>query len=113
LASWKLEYSYTGVSQTIIPLSQFRSGSYGLATYFRANNTTSALSKNTFTSGTCAQRLGNIDYSSDSAFPCDGKDNFQGYATGYFVAPYTGSITFTLSSDDSSDLVININGTNK
>jgi len=38
--------------------------------------------------------------------------NFQGYATGYFVAPYTGSITFYLSSDDLSDLVINVNGTN-
>jgi hypothetical protein len=111
LAQWKLDYSYTGVSQTTIPLSQFRSGSYGLATYFRANNSTSALSKNTFTSGTCAQVVGNIDFANDAAFPCDGKDNFQGYATGYFVAPVTGDITFTLSSDDSSDLVINVNGT--
>jgi hypothetical protein len=111
LAQWKLDYSYSGVSQTAIPLSQFRSGSFGLATYFRASNSTSALSKNTFTSGTCAQVLGNIDYGNDAAFPCDGKDNFQGYAKGYFVAPITGAIAFTLSSDDSSDLVININGT--
>jgi hypothetical protein len=113
LASWKLEYAYAGLSQSIIPVSQFRSGSYGLATYFRKDNSTSALNKNTFTTGTCAQVIRNIDFANDAAFPCDGKDNFQGYATGYFIAPHTGSITFTMSSDDSSLLSINVNGTNR
>jgi hypothetical protein len=111
-ANWKLDYSYSGVAQTTIPLSQFRSGSYGLATYFRAGNGTTAFNKNSFTSGTCAQVVGNIDFANDAAFPCDGKDNFQGYATGYFVAPYTGDIKFYLTSDDTSLLSININGTN-
>jgi hypothetical protein len=107
-----LEYAYAGVTQSVIPVSQFRSGSYGLATYFRKDNSTSAINKNTFTTGTCAQVIGNIDFANDAAFPCDGKDNFQGYATGFFVAPHTGSITFTTSSDDSSLLSINVNGTN-
>jgi uncharacterized repeat protein (TIGR02543 family) len=113
LASWVLSYSYSGVSQTPIPLSQLRSSSEGLAQYFRtsASAPASATSKQEFTSGTCSQTFGAIAYTTDSEFPCAQKDNFQAYATGFFIAPITGSIKFYLYSDDSSLMSITVNGT--
>ena len=112
-ANWILSYSYTGVSQTPIPMSQFRTDVGGLAQYFRtsASQPSSALLKQEFTTGTCSQRVGAIAYTTDSEFPCVQKDNFQGYATGFFVAPITGSIKFYLYSDDSSLMSITVNGT--
>jgi hypothetical protein len=113
VASLKLEYSYTGQAQTVIPISQLRSNAEGLAQYFRTvASPAAATAKTAFTTGTCSERVGNIAYTTDSEFPCATKDYFQGYATGYFIAPYTGSIKFYITSDDSSDLVINVNGTN-
>ena len=113
LAQWVLSYSYSGVSQTPIPISQLRSNSEGLVQYFRtsASAPASASSKQEFTTDTCSQRVSPIAYTTDSDFPCTQKDNFQGYATGFFVAPVTGSIKFYLSSDDSSQMSITVNGT--
>jgi hypothetical protein len=113
LAQWVLSYSYSGVSQTPIPLSQLRSSSEGLTQYFRtsASAMASATSKQEFTTGTCSQTFGAIAYTTDSEFPCAQKDNFQGYATGFFISPITGSIKFYLYSDDSSLMSITVNGT--
>ncbi|CAN2222917.1 Listeria/Bacterioides repeat [Candidatus Nanopelagicaceae bacterium] len=113
-ANWTISYSYTGQAQTVIPLSQFRSNAEGLATYFQTSGSapTHAKNKTVISPGNCGSRVGNINFANDAAFSCTQKDNFQGYATGYFVAPYTGSIKFYMSSDDSSDFVITINGTN-
>ena len=113
-ATWTVAYSYAGQAQTIIPLSQFRSNAEGLALYFQSlgSTPTNATSKTVISPGNCGSRVGNINFVNDAAFPCTQKDNFQGYATGYFVAPYTGSIKFYTSSDDYSDMVITINGTN-
>lgn len=113
-ATWILEYAYTGFTRSIIPISQFRSTAEGLAQYFSTASTAAASSKTAFTtsSSTCMERVGNINYSTNSQFPCASGATFQGYATGYFIAPYTGSITFTLTSDDSSHLTINVNGVN-
>jgi uncharacterized repeat protein (TIGR02543 family) len=111
-AYWILEYAYTGFSRSVIPMSQFRSTAEGLAQYFRTSSLEAASTKPTFTtsSSTCMERVGNINYTADAQFPCASDANFQGYATGFFVAPVTGSITFTLTSDDSSYLSINVNG---
>jgi hypothetical protein len=112
-AVWTLGYSYSGVSQTVVPLSQLRSSSEGLAQYFRTSSSAlaSATSKQEFTTGTCSQNFGAIAYTTDSEFPCAQKDNFQGYATGFFISPVTGSIKFYLNSDDSSLMSITVNGT--
>ena len=119
LASWKLAYTYGGVGSTsspvIIPNSQYRSGSEGLALYFQTSASTPALASTkpvlSASSSGCLERIGVINFSSDNDFPCSQKDNFQGYATGYFVSPYTGDITFYLSSDDTSALEVTVNGT--
>lgn len=118
-ANWTISYSYTGQSQKIIPISQFRSTAEGLAQYFEYVGTTPASATNktviSASSSSCREVVGIINYATDSAFPCTSSqlDNFRGYATGYFVAPYTGDITFYLDSDDSSDLQINVNGTTR
>lgn len=119
-AAWKLGYTYgangSTTSPIIVPISQLRSNSEGLAQYFNYVGSTPAIatSKTVLTSSSsgCMERVGNINYSTDAEFPCTStqQDNFQGYATGYFVAPYTGDITFYLDSDDSSDLQITVNG---
>jgi uncharacterized repeat protein (TIGR02543 family) len=112
LAQWILEYEYTGFTKNIIPVTQLRSNSEGLAQYFRTTSLEAASTKPTFTtsSSTCMERVGNINYTADSQFPCGADENFQAYATGFFIAPVTGSITFNLTSDDSSYLSINVNG---
>ena len=112
LAQWILEYEYTGFTKNIIPVAQLRSNSEGLAQYFRTTSLEAASTKPTFTtsSSTCMERVGNINYTADSQFPCGADENFQAYATGFFIAPVTGSITFNLTSDDSSYLSINVNG---
>jgi uncharacterized repeat protein (TIGR02543 family) len=111
-AYWILEYSYTGFTKSPIPVTQFRSTAEGLTQYFRTSSLDAASTKPTFTtsSSTCLERVGNINYTADAQFPCAADANFQAYATGYFIAPYTGSIKFTLTSDDSSYLSINVNG---
>jgi uncharacterized repeat protein (TIGR02543 family) len=88
--------------------------SNGLNIYFKHNTSPNASSKTQFTTGTCGTATGIINYANDSSFPggCN-RDYFIGYATGFFKAPITGDITFYLTSDDSSNLVININGTNQ
>jgi hypothetical protein len=120
LARWKLDYEYTGQSRTPIPSAQLRPEVEGLAQYFKKYSSQPALasSKTIFTNGvytadTCGGRVGTINYSTDSEFPCAQKDNFHGYATGYFVSPHTGDIKFVLNSDDSSYLTINIDGTTR
>ena len=112
-ANWTLSYSYSGVGQTVVPLSQLRSSSEGLTQYFRTSSSAlaSATSKQEFTTGTCSQNFGAIAYTTDIEFPCTQKDNFQVYATGFFIAPVTGSIKFYLNSDDSSLMSITVNGT--
>jgi uncharacterized repeat protein (TIGR02543 family) len=112
LAQWILEYEYTGFTKNIIPVTQLRSNAEGLAQYFRTTSLEAASTKPTFTtsSSTCMERVGNINYTADSQFPCGADENFQAYATGFFIAPVTGSITFNLTSDDSSYLSINVNG---
>jgi hypothetical protein len=120
LALWKLEYEYTGQTRTPIPSAQLRPEAEGLSQYFRKYGSQPALASaktvftnDVFNADTCGGRIGNINYSGDSEFPCAQKDNFHGYATGYFVAPHTGNITFILNSDDSSYLTINIDGTTR
>ena len=113
LASWRLDYEFSGQARTPIPASQLRPSVEGLAQYFRQSGSqpSAASNKTVITSDICGARLGNIDYGSDNDFPCSQKDNFQGYATGFFIAPVTGSIKFYLNSDDSSLMSITVNGT--
>jgi uncharacterized repeat protein (TIGR02543 family) len=113
-ATWILEYRYSGISNKVpIPISQLRANVEGLAQYFRTSGSepASAQSKQEFTTGTCRERVGAIAYNTDSEFPCAQKENFQGYATGFFIAPVTGNIKFYLYSDDSSLMSITVNGT--
>ena len=68
-----------------------------------------------FTTGTCASLTGqNLNFNFDAAgvlpSPCVG-DYFAMYATGYFVAPASGTISFRLYSDDSGSFRITANGT--
>ena len=68
-----------------------------------------------FTTGTCASLTGqNLNFDFDAAgvlpSPCVG-DYFAMYATGYFVAPASGTISFRLYSDDSGSFRITANGT--
>jgi hypothetical protein len=53
--------------------------STGLSQYFRTFSSTpsNANTKPAFISATCAVRTGNINYSTDSEFPCAQKDNFR------------------------------------
>jgi hypothetical protein len=116
--SWTAQNSYTAQGQTIIPASQYAyvTGAEGLTQYFKTfSSPSSATNKEQFTTGTCGQRIGTINFATDTDFPCDSgaQDNFKGYATGYFVAPYTGDITFYSQSDDSSDMVITVNGVDR
>ena len=95
----------------------------GLNIYFKpsknANGTTNysppnASSRTEFTTDTCGTATGNLNYTGDSGFPSgcsSSRDYFLGYATGWFKAPITGDITFYMNSDDSSNLVITVNGT--
>jgi hypothetical protein len=86
----------------------------GLNLYFKHNTSPNASSETQFTTGTCNTAIGNINYANDASFPAGcNRDYFIGYATGFFKSPITGSITFHLTSDDSSHLVININGANQ
>ena len=112
LAQWILEYEPTGLSRSVIPITQLRSNAEGLAIYFKTTDRVNASSKSTFTTSgpTCMERVGNIAYASKSQFPCPGDLTYMGYATGFFIAPVTGNITFYISSDDSSYLSINVNG---
>jgi hypothetical protein len=112
LAQWILEYEPTGLSRSVIPITQLRSNAEGLAIYFKTTDRVNASSKSTFTTSgpTCMERVGNIAYASKSQFPCPEDLTYMGYATGFFIAPVTGNLTFYISSDDSSYLSINVNG---